>query len=104
MDIIYNILVALICLIFGYLIGSVSFAIIIGKVFYHQDPRELGSKNAGGTNAGRIWGKKVGLLVVIKQLIISLLHVLRRYTFHGADFPKQHHDADPVCRKYAVYH
>ena len=73
MDIIYNILVALICLIFGYLIGSVSFAIIIGKVFYHQDPREHGSKNAGGTNAGRIWGKKVGLLVIILDMIKTII-------------------------------
>ena len=73
MDIIYNILVALICLIFGYLIGSVSFAIIIGKVFYHQDPREHGSKNAGGTNAGRIWGKKVGFLVIVLDMIKTVI-------------------------------
>ena len=59
MDIIYNILVAFIVLLFGYLMGSVSFSILIGKVFYHQDPRDYGSKNAGGTNAaeaGRILG------------------------------------------------
>lgn len=73
MDIIYNILVALCCLIFGYLLGSVSFSIIIGKVFYHQDPREYGSKNAGGTNAGRLWGKKVGFLIITLDMIKTII-------------------------------
>ena len=73
MDIIYNIIVALICLIFGYLIGSVSFSILIGKIFYHQDPREYGSKNAGGTNAGRLWGKKMGLLVITLDMIKTVI-------------------------------
>ena len=72
MDIIYNILVAFICLIFGYFLGSISFSIIIGKVFYHQDPRNFGSKNAGGTNAGRLWGKKVGLLVIILDMMKTI--------------------------------
>ncbi len=72
MDIIYNILVAFIVLLFGYLMGSISFSILIGKVFYHQDPREFGSKNAGGTNAGRLWGKKVGLLIIILDMIKTI--------------------------------
>ena len=73
MDIIYNIIIALICLIFGYLMGSVSFAILIGKIFYHQDPRNYGSKNAGGTNAGRLWGKKMGLFVIILDMIKTII-------------------------------
>lgn len=72
MDIIYNILIALGCLIFGYLLGSISFSILIGKVFYHQDPREYGSKNAGGTNAGRLWGKKVGFLIIVLDMLKTL--------------------------------
>lgn len=74
MDIIlYNILVALVCLIFGYLMGSIEFSIIIGKVFFHQDPRDFGSGNAGGTNAGRLWGKKVGLTVIILDMIKTII-------------------------------
>ena len=37
----------------GYLIGSIPFALVIGKVFYKVDIREHGSGNLGGTNAGR---------------------------------------------------
>jgi glycerol-3-phosphate acyltransferase PlsY len=48
MNIIYNIAIGLGSLIIGYLIGSFPTAIVIGKVFFKQDPREFGSKNAGG--------------------------------------------------------
>ena len=51
--------------IIGYLIGSVPWALIIGKFFYGIDIRTKGSGNLGGTNAGRVLGKKVGLIVII---------------------------------------
>ena len=35
-------------IILGYLIGSVPFALVIGKVFYNTDIREYGSGNLGG--------------------------------------------------------
>lgn len=73
MDIIlYNIIIAIACLIFGYLIGSFPTSVVIGKVFFHQDPRNYGSHNAGGTNAGRLWGKKVGLVIVIIDMIKTI--------------------------------
>ena len=58
MNILFNILAVLFCLILGYIFGSIPTAVWIGKVFFHRDPRLEGSKNAGGTNAGRLFGKK----------------------------------------------
>lgn len=55
---------SIISLICGYLLGSIPFALVIGKVFYHTDVRQYGSGNLGGTNAGRVLGKKVGALVI----------------------------------------
>lgn len=72
MYIFYNLLIALCCLIFGYLVGSFPNAIVIGKIFFHQDPRNYGSGNAGGTNAGRLWGKKIGLLVIILDMVKTI--------------------------------
>ena len=72
MNIFYNILAPLSCLLFGYIFGSIPTAVIIGKVFYHQDPRNYGSHNSGGTNAGRLWGKKVGLLIIIIDMIKTI--------------------------------
>ena len=36
-----------ICAVSAYLIGSLSFGIIISKLFYHKDIRNFGSKSAG---------------------------------------------------------
>ena len=43
--------------IVAYLLGSLSFAIIISKVFFKQDIRNFGSGNAGMTNVLRTFGK-----------------------------------------------
>ena len=50
----FRVLVLLGCLTLGYLLGSIPNSVIICKVFYHVDPRELGSHNPGGTNGGRV--------------------------------------------------
>lgn len=52
-------------ILLGYLYGSIPFALVIGKVFYNTDVRESGSGNLGGTNAGRVLGKKAGISVII---------------------------------------
>ncbi|MDD2398277.1 MAG: glycerol-3-phosphate 1-O-acyltransferase PlsY [Bacilli bacterium] len=73
MSILYAILTILICNIFAYLLGSASTSIIVGKVFFHKDIREYGSKNAGGTNAGRVLGKKAGIAVMIIDISKALI-------------------------------
>ena len=52
-------------ILLGYLYGSIPFALVIGKVFYNTDVRESGSGNLGGTNAGRVLGKKAGISVIV---------------------------------------
>ena len=59
----------LISTIVGYFIGSIPFSIIIGKVFYHTDVRDYGSKNAGGTNVGRVLGKKAAYTVIVLDIL-----------------------------------
>ncbi|NLB48836.1 MAG: glycerol-3-phosphate 1-O-acyltransferase PlsY [Erysipelotrichia bacterium] len=63
MNILINILVALLCLVLGYLIGSANISIPLGKLLFNQDPRDYGSHNCGATNCGRIWGKKYFFIV-----------------------------------------
>lgn len=60
-----NILITIVCFLLSYLYGSVPFALVIGKLFYHTDVREKGSGNLGGTNAGRVLGKKAGFSVIL---------------------------------------
>lgn len=60
-------------LILSYLIGSISFALIIGKMFYKKDIRNYGSGNLGATNAYRVLGIKAGVLVAIADILKGTL-------------------------------
>lgn len=55
--------------IIGYVLGSVPFALVIGKVFFKKDIRTAGSGNLGGGNAGRVLGAKAGLAVMILDIL-----------------------------------
>lgn len=55
-------------LLLSYLIGSISFALVVGKLFYRTDIRGYGSGNLGATNTFRVLGKKAGLVVAIADL------------------------------------
>ena len=65
--------------ILGYLIGSIPFALVIGRVFYHTDVRNYGSGNLGGGNTARVLGKKAGLSVMTLDLLkVSFLILIVR--------------------------
>ena len=50
-------------LLVAYVIGSIPFGLIVGKLFYHVDVRERGSGNVGTTNVFRVLGTKAGIAV-----------------------------------------
>ena len=56
----------------GYLIGSINNAVIISNVFFRKDVRNYGSKNAGGTNTGRVFGRKAGVAVMVLDVLKSI--------------------------------
>lgn len=66
-------MVNILIILLGYLYGSIPFALIIGKIFYNTDIREKGSGNLGGTNAGRVLGKKIGLIVIILDALKAII-------------------------------
>ena len=49
----------------AYLLGSVSFAVVVSKGLYHQDVRQFGSGNAGMTNILRTYGKKAAASLIV---------------------------------------
>ena len=58
----------------AYVIGSIPTGLIIGKLFFHTDVRQYGSKNIGATNTYRVLGMKAALPVFLgavsyKQLL-----------------------------------
>jgi glycerol-3-phosphate acyltransferase PlsY len=62
--------------IFGYLFGSLSPSVFLGKIFKGMDVRKLGSGNAGTTNAFRVLGVRMGTAVLIADLLKGAIPVL----------------------------
>lgn len=60
-------------IVLAYLLGSIPFALIIGKVGYNIDIREHGSGNLGATNAFRILGIKAGIIVTLADILKGTL-------------------------------
>jgi len=63
------------CLFFGYLFGSLNFAIIYSKL-RGDDIRNHGSKNAGATNVLRTYGKIPALIVFLLDISKGIVSVL----------------------------
>lgn len=63
MEITYTVLTIVILCVLAYLCGSIPTARIIAKK-HGIDITKEGSKNAGGTNVGRVIGKKAGILTM----------------------------------------
>jgi glycerol-3-phosphate acyltransferase PlsY len=67
----------------GYLIGSVSAAIIVCKLMGLPDPRTEGSRNPGATNVARLGGKKAAALTLLGDTLKGLLPVLMAHALHA---------------------
>ena len=58
------------CLILlTYFIGAIPSGVWIGKAFKGIDVRDYGSKNSGATNSYRILGAKLGVIVLVMDII-----------------------------------
>jgi glycerol-3-phosphate acyltransferase PlsY len=70
------VLSAVALVVFGYLIGSVSPSVFLGRLFKDLDVRQHGSGNAGSTNAFRVLGPRLGLVVLFADLLKGVGPVL----------------------------
>src|SRR5512145_1365489 len=53
---------------FGFLLGSIPFGIVVSKALNLSDPRPVGSKNVGFTNVLRVSGTKAGVLTLLGDM------------------------------------
>ena len=67
--------------VIAYLIGSVSFAIVVSKFYGLADPRTYGSKNPGATNVLRTGSKKAALLTLLGDAAKGWVVVFPMLTF-----------------------
>ena len=70
-----SLLFAVVFAVAGYLIGSISFAIISSKLLNLDDPRSYGSGNPGATNVLRSGNKKAAIITLLGDLLKGYLAV-----------------------------
>ena len=70
------------CIVLGYLVGSIPVALVLGKTFRGIDIRDYGSHNLGATNAGRVLGRKYFFGVMILDAIKCGLGILVGYLLY----------------------
>jgi len=59
----------------AYLIGSISFAVVMSRVFGLSDPRTYGSKNPGATNVLRSGSKKAAIATLVGDCLKGVVAV-----------------------------
>ncbi len=77
-------LIYIACGIGGYLIGSISPALIISNSIAKKDIRKYGSGNAGTTNMMRTFGWKLGVLTFLLDVIKGIVVVVLARHFGGS--------------------
>jgi hypothetical protein len=70
----------LLVLVAAYLIGSLSFAVIMSRLFGMPDPRSYGSGNPGATNVLRTGRKAVAALTLLGDALKGVVAILDSMT------------------------
>lgn len=78
----------------SYLLGNISSGYLVGKFIFNEDIRTQGSKNAGTTNALRLYGAKAGAITLLGDLLKGFIAVFLSY------FIGKYAGADPNLMRY----
>jgi glycerol-3-phosphate acyltransferase PlsY len=71
-----------IAILFAYLLGSISSAVIVARIMSLPDPRSLGSGNPGATNVLRTGNKKAAAITLLGDLLKGLIPVMLAKALH----------------------
>ncbi len=63
-------------LVLGFLVGSIPFGLILGRVFFKSDIRSSGSGNIGAANAARTYGRGAGIAVFVLDALKGIVPVV----------------------------
>ncbi len=86
--------------LFGYLLGSVPFGLILTKLFSQVDPRKTGSKNIGATNIFRTAGKTLGILTLIGDVLKGVAPIWIAIQWRSPQSLDCHRRPEPFSRPY----
>lgn len=74
-------MITLLFVLGAYLLGSVSFAVVVSKMLGLSDPRTYGSKNPGATNVLRSGSKKAAILTLLGDALKGFVAVFAAVMF-----------------------
>lgn len=75
----------LVAFLFGYLLGSIPFGLIITRLAGHGDIRKIGSGNIGTTNVLRTGSKKLAALTLLGDALKGTIAVLLAAFYGGTE-------------------
>ena len=79
----YSLILSILCALVGYFLGNIQTAIIVSKLYYHDDVRNHGSGNAGSTNMVRVFGLRPGIVTFLGDFAKAALGVIIGWLFMG---------------------
>jgi acyl phosphate:glycerol-3-phosphate acyltransferase len=79
-------LTTILSFLISYLIGAISFSIILTKRIKKVDIREYGSGNAGATNTMRVLGKGPAIAVLLLDVLKGVAAILIAEAFHLSEW------------------
>lgn len=98
----FELLIALMA-IAAYLVGSISFAIVVSRIRGIDDPRSYGSGNPGATNVLRSGDKKAAALTLLGDAAKGLVVVLAAEALAVRMLPIDWQMAAIACAAFAVF-
>lgn len=69
-------MLAILVVVAAYLLGSISFAVVVSRAFGLPDPHEYGSRNPGATNVLRTGNRRAALLTLLGDGLKGFVAVL----------------------------
>ncbi len=71
----------------GYLIGNIQAGYLIGKLLYKKDIRDFGNGNSGASNGVVVFGRKIGILIGIIDILKAVIAVfIVKALFHSSNY------------------
>jgi acyl phosphate:glycerol-3-phosphate acyltransferase len=71
---------------FGYLLGAVPWGVVLGRILHSTDLRDHGSGSTGSTNAYRVLGWKISVVVLVLDIVKGAVPVLLTRWLGGGDW------------------
>jgi len=83
-------------IVLAFLVGSIPFGVLVGRIFFNTDIRTSGSGNIGAANALRTYGKRAGVAVLVLDALKGFAPKLGPGERDNSEYPGRKGSARPL--------